>query len=84
MRWLDGITDSVDMSLSKLCEMVKDREACYSPWRLKGSDMTEQLNDNNSICKVGIIIPIVCLIKFFKKEIELHWRFRTVVLIVWY
>ena len=43
MRWLDGITDSIDMSLSKLWELVKDREE-HSPWGCKESDMTEQLN----------------------------------------
>ena len=42
MRWLDAITDSMDMSLSKLRELVMDREA--SPWDRKESDMTEQLN----------------------------------------
>ena len=43
MRWLDGITDSIDINLSKLRETVKDREgslACCSPLGHKESDMT--------------------------------------------
>ena len=63
MSWLDGITDSMDMRLSKLWERGDSEGqgslACCSPRGYKESDMTEQLNNNNkSLFLVDVLIRL--------------------------
>ena len=52
MRWLDGITDSMDMNLGKLLGNMRDRKAWHaacSPWGHKESDTTRQLKNKSGM-----------------------------------
>ena len=65
-RYLDGIIDSTDMSLSKLQEMVNVREMRCSPRGCKESDVTTQLNNN--IGKVTTVSFFVTSLKLWEKS----------------
>ena len=74
MWWLDGITDSVDMSLSKPREIVKDRGAWHATvWDHKESDMTWQLNKNNKNFNYFIWSPSLTT----KSKNHLPWKLAS-------
>ena len=61
MRWLDGITSSMDISLSKFQELVMDGGvACCSPWGHKESDTTEGWNKKNVKSQLSGCAFFVC------------------------
>ena len=78
LRWLAGITGSMDMSLSKLREMVKDREACCAAIHgVAESDTAEWPNNNRMRMTRNVMTPILVLDRVRPASVRILTQLQT-------
>ena len=68
MRWLDGITDSMDMSLSKIWEIVKDRESWHAAVHGAEKNRTWQQLSNNSL--MNLLLEVIFSQAFWNSKFQ--------------